>query len=89
MPDFVSYLRVSTDKQGITGLGMDAQREAVRRYVQNRVQIAAEFVEVESARGTPTVRVYSLHWRNAASGVRSWLSQSLTVSPATWPSLPT
>ena len=36
MLDFVSYMRVSTDKQGITGLGMDAQREAVGRYVQNR-----------------------------------------------------
>jgi hypothetical protein len=50
MLDFVSYFRVSTDKQGITGLGMDAQREAVGRYVQNRGNIVAEFVEVESGR---------------------------------------
>lgn len=47
---FVTYLRVSTDKQGITGLGMDAQREAVSRYVQNRGNIIAEFIEVESGK---------------------------------------
>jgi DNA invertase Pin-like site-specific DNA recombinase len=46
----VAYLRVSTDKQGVTGLGMQAQRDAVGRYVQNRGQIVAEFVEVESGR---------------------------------------
>jgi pimeloyl-ACP methyl ester carboxylesterase len=34
--EFCSYLRVSTDKQGITGLGIEAQREAVTRYVHNR-----------------------------------------------------
>ncbi len=50
MLDFVSYMRVSTDKQGITGLGMDAQREAVRRYVDGRGQIIAEFIEVESGK---------------------------------------
>ncbi len=48
--DYCAYLRVSTDKQGITGLGMDAQREAVGRYVQNRGHIVAEFIEVESGK---------------------------------------
>src|ERR1700733_14507439 len=50
MVDFIAYMRVSTDKQGITGLGMDAQREAVSRYVQNRGQIIAEFIEIESGK---------------------------------------
>ena len=48
MVDCVSCFRVSTDKQGISGSGMDAQREAVSRYVQNRGHIIVEFVEVES-----------------------------------------
>jgi len=47
---YIVYLRVSTDKQGVFGLGMDAQREAVRRYVQNHGHILAEYVEVESGK---------------------------------------
>lgn len=30
---FISYLRVSTDKQGRSGLGIEAQREAVTSYL--------------------------------------------------------
>ena len=48
-PRFVAYYRVSTDKQGVRGLGMDAQREAVARYVAaHGGALAAEFTEVES-----------------------------------------
>ena len=52
MPDFVAYYRVSTDKQGIKGLGMDAQREAVTRFLQGRSLLVAEYTEVESGRKT-------------------------------------
>jgi DNA invertase Pin-like site-specific DNA recombinase len=48
---FVSYLRVSTDRQGRSGLGLAAQREAVARHVASvGGRIAGEFVEVESGR---------------------------------------
>jgi DNA invertase Pin-like site-specific DNA recombinase len=48
---FVSYLRVSTQKQGIDGLGIEAQRAAVQRHALSAgCEIVAEFVEVESGR---------------------------------------
>jgi DNA invertase Pin-like site-specific DNA recombinase len=47
----VAYLRVSTDKQGRSGLGLEAQRTAVAAYVDAaRGRIVAEHVEVESGR---------------------------------------
>ena len=49
-PQFVAYYRVSTDKQGLKGLGMEAQREAVARFMTGKGKLAAEFVEVESGR---------------------------------------
>jgi DNA invertase Pin-like site-specific DNA recombinase len=46
---FVSYFRVSTDKQGRSGLGLDAQREAVSQFLSGRgAAVIAEFVEIES-----------------------------------------
>lgn len=48
---FVSYLRVSTDKQGSSGLGLDAQRTAVMAYLNGgRWRLLKEFVEVESGK---------------------------------------
>lgn len=48
---FVSYLRVSTDKQGRSGLGLEAQRAAVDSYLNSgRWTLAAEYVEAESGK---------------------------------------
>src|SRR3984893_18666463 len=48
---FVAYFRVSTDRQGKSGLGLEGQRKAVLDYLNGgRWQLAAEFVEVESGK---------------------------------------
>jgi DNA invertase Pin-like site-specific DNA recombinase len=53
MHGFVAYYRVSTDRQGQSGLGLDAQRTAVAGYVGAR-ELVAEFTDVESGKRTPT-----------------------------------
>jgi DNA invertase Pin-like site-specific DNA recombinase len=48
---FVSYLRVSTQKQGASGLGLEAQRKAVEDYLNGgRWKLIEEFVEIESGK---------------------------------------
>lgn len=52
MKTMVSYLRVSTQAQGKSGLGIEAQREIVRRFAETEgCAIIAEFVEVETGKG--------------------------------------
>lgn len=48
---FVSYTRVSTQQQGRSGLGLEAQRSAVAAYVAGRGEVIGEFVEVETGKG--------------------------------------
>lgn len=47
---FVSYLRVSTERQWASGLGLEAQRAAIAAYTAGRGEQVAEFVEVESGK---------------------------------------
>ncbi len=46
---FVAYYRVSTDRQGQSGLGLEAQRTAVTQHI-GAAELVAEFTEVESGR---------------------------------------
>ena len=49
--NFVAYYRVSTARQGRSGLGLDAQKKAVSDFVNGGSwQLLAEFVEVESGK---------------------------------------
>lgn len=69
MVEYVAYFRVSTDRQGQTGLGLDAQREAVRRYV-GAAPILTEFTEIESGRShtnRPQLAAAISHCRKAGA----------------------
>jgi DNA invertase Pin-like site-specific DNA recombinase len=46
---FVAYLRVSTRRQGASGLGLQAQQEIIQKHLNGDSPIA-EFIEVESGR---------------------------------------
>lgn len=48
---YVAYYRVSTQKQGQSGLGLDAQKQAVKEFLsQCGSELIDEFVEVESGK---------------------------------------
>lgn len=50
---FVSYYRVSTQKQGLNGLGMEAQKQAVMKYLNGgHWVLLKEFTEVETGKGS-------------------------------------
>src|SRR3984893_18533768 len=52
MKPIVSYIRVSTCKQGRSGLGIEAQRQAIARFAATeRLEVLTEFVEVETGKG--------------------------------------
>jgi DNA invertase Pin-like site-specific DNA recombinase len=53
MQQAIAYYRVSTARQGRSGLGIEAQREAVTRFATAEdFELAAEFVEVETGKGS-------------------------------------
>lgn len=49
MADYVAYYRVSTDRQGESGLGLEAQRQAVARFIGG-AGLLAEYQEIESGK---------------------------------------
>ena len=52
MKQAISYIRVSTAKQGKSGLGLEAQRETIARFAEAEgFEIVQEFVEVETGKG--------------------------------------
>src|SRR6516162_2960054 len=48
----IAYIRVSTDKQSKSGLGLEAQRDAIARFARaEALEVAGEFIEVETGKG--------------------------------------
>jgi DNA invertase Pin-like site-specific DNA recombinase len=55
-PLAIAYVRVSTDKQGRSGLGLEAQQEAINAFVQREgYQVAESFTEVETGKGVDAI----------------------------------
>ncbi len=52
MDKYIAYYRVSTQKQGASGLGLDAQKDAVARFLNNGSwELVGEFIEMETGKG--------------------------------------
>ena len=88
MQPIVSYLRVSSEQQGRSGLGLEAQRARVARFAaEHGLEAVAEFVEVETAKGTDALdrrpQLAAALSGPRARSARSW-SPSSTGSPAMW-----
>jgi DNA invertase Pin-like site-specific DNA recombinase len=66
---WISYLRISTDRQGRSGLGLEAQRTAVADYLNGgNWKLIKEFVEVEERSDRPKLAEAI----QAGRVVRSW-----------------
>ena len=57
MSQIVAYYRVSTKKQGESGLGLEAQRDAVTTFAKAEgFNVVSEFTEVEFGEGSRRAR---------------------------------
>jgi DNA invertase Pin-like site-specific DNA recombinase len=76
----IAYIRVSTNQQGRSGLGLEAQQEAIERFCkQERFEVAERFVEVESAKGDTLARRPKL--REALKAARRIKDDDYKVAP--------
>jgi DNA invertase Pin-like site-specific DNA recombinase len=76
MHQIVAYFRVSTATQGKSGLGLEAQREAVARFVATEhLELIGEHIEIETGKGAdaldrrPVLRTAMEQARKAKAGV--------------------
>lgn len=66
---FIAYYRVSTDRQGRSGLGLEAQQARVRAHVAGvKGAIAGEFTEIESGRSVTRPQLSAAIAAAAAAG---------------------
>ena len=58
MTRYVAYFRVSTEKQGKSGLGLAAQHSLIERFLSDGDEVIAEFVEVQSGKNDERVELW-------------------------------
>lgn len=83
---YVAYYRVSTQRQGRSGLGLDAQRKAVIDCLCDGGQLIAEYTEVESGRRTdrPKLAEALSAWRAAVMNRQQVLFDELEFHNIRW-----
>ena len=57
MKTYISYLRQSTIKQQVSGLGIEAQREIIKTYVKDDSKILKEYIETETGRNNHRLKL--------------------------------
>ena len=84
MQPVVAYYRVSTERQGRSGLGLDAQRERCAAFAaQNGMQVVEAFTEVETGKGADALDRRSTADRNSPRHLRQ---PGATAAPCWSPS---
>src|SRR5260370_25221387 len=69
----VAYLRVSTSRQGRSGLGIEAQRENIARFAASEgYEVIGEYVELETGKGADALYHISLIRTHEPTGVIRW-----------------
>lgn len=58
MTEYVVYYRVSTERQGRSGLGLEAQRTMVEQFLQPGDTVLAEFTEIQSGKKDDRVKLW-------------------------------
>jgi DNA invertase Pin-like site-specific DNA recombinase len=77
---FISYLRVSTDRQGRSGLGLEAQRDAVTHYLDGgEWKLVAEYIEVESGKRAARPKLAAALARAKALGATLVLTRNVDL----------
>jgi DNA invertase Pin-like site-specific DNA recombinase len=57
MNKYVAYYRVSTQKQGKSGLGLEAQKAEVNRYLKGSDKILIEYIEIDSGKNNKRIEL--------------------------------
>ena len=87
MSEIIAYYRVSTAKQGRSGLGLEAQRAAVAAFAKAEgFTVAAEFTEIETGKGAdaldkrPQLRAALKQAKSSKASVAShgWIGSAVT-----------
>ena len=68
MKQFIGYYRVSTQKQGQSGLGLEAQKAAALDFARGKGEIVSEFVEVETGKRNDRPKLTAAIERAKAEG---------------------